>query len=512
MSSIDRRAFLAAAAVSVPAWVGLGPARAGGPAVALGPAEPFRPGDVIDRARAMAARAFVPPPAVPEAWTALDYDQYRNIRFRADRALWRGTQSPFEAQLFAPGFYFRHGARIAVVDNGEARPVRFERRAFRYSPDLPVLPDDPALDYSGFRLHGALNRDDYRDEFAVFQGASYFRAVARGQVYGLSARALALGTAEPEGEEFPFFRAFWIETPARDAACVRVHALLDSQSIAGAYSFDITPGEATEMAVRAVLFPRRDLDHPGIAPLTSMFLFDATNRHRFDDFRPAVHDSDGLMVVNGNGEQLWRPLANPPRLQVSHFLDADPKGFGLVQRSRDPGDFADLEARYHQRPSAWVEPGSGWGAGSVALVEIPTTREINDNIVAFWRPRATLMAGARHDFDYRLAWRNEPPALPDLARVVETASGARRAGGRIMAIDFAPGGRPLPAPDDVVADMVVRPGSVSPAVIQRNPATGGLRLAFTFDPEGADAVELRAQLRDRSRRPLSEVWLYRWTS
>ena len=292
---------------------------------------------------------------------------------------------------------------------------------------------------------------------------------------------------------------------------MRVHALLDSPSVAGAYRFDIAPGAQTEMAVSLRLFPRRDLSHPGIAPLTSMFLFDETNRSRFDDFRPSVHDSDGLMIANGNGEQLWRPLANPKRLQVSHFLDTDPKGFGLVQRSRDLADFADLEADYHRRPSAWVVPGAGWGRGSVALVEIPTDREINDNIVAFWRPSASLMVGARYDFDYSLIWCNKPPVTAGLARVVRTASGARRGGGRLMVIDFAATDRPLPEADQVVADMVVRPGTASPGVIQHNPDTGGLRLAFSFDLEGADAVELRAQLRDLDRRPLSEVWLYRWT-
>ncbi|NND49002.1 MAG: glucan biosynthesis protein G, partial [Rhizobiales bacterium] len=334
-----------------------------------------------------------------------------------------------------------------------------------------------------------------------------------GQAYGLSARGLAIDTAEPDGEEFPVFRAFWIETPDGDARFIRIHALLDSPSVAGAYRFDVVPGDATVMDVEATLYPRRDLSHIGIAPLTSMFLYDDTNRDHFDDFRPAVHDSEGLMVINGNGEQIWRPLANPSRLQISQFLDNNPRGFGLVQRNRALGAYSDLEARYEKRPSAWVIPADDWGRGSVALVEIPTRREINDNIVAYWRPSASMMMGGRYDLKYRLLWCWQPPEPSRrLIKVINTSMGAKGKTRRRVVIDFEAGEVPLPDPDDIRVDMWVRPGTASKPVLQKHPGTGGLRLAFSFDPEGADLLELRAQLRRPNRRPLSEVWLYRWTS
>ena len=176
------------------------------------------------------------------------------------------------------------------------------------------------LHYSGLRVRYRLNKPDYQDEFAVFQGASYFRAVAKDQVYGLSARGLAIDTAQPKGEEFPEFRQFWIRKPEPDSPSLVVYALLDSPSCAGAYRFTIRPGEETLMDVELKLFARRDLTHVGFAPLTSMFFFDDTNRARVDDFRSAVHDSDGLSMQTGQGEWLWRPLSNPSSVNMPNIL------------------------------------------------------------------------------------------------------------------------------------------------------------------------------------------------
>jgi glucans biosynthesis protein len=242
-----------------------------------------------------------------------------------------------------------------------------------------------------------------------------------------------------------------------------------------------------------------------------MFLFDRTNRNRFDDFRPSVHDSDGLLIANGNGETLWRPLANPIRLQVSSFLDENPRGFGLMQRSRSLSDFADLEARYENRPSLWIEPKGDWGPGAVTLVEIPADKEIYDNIVAYWRPRVPFAAGSEVRLEYRMNW-GDGPDLP-LAQVIDTAAGARVFGppGRIMVVDFA--SHPLLEGEPEDLDVVLASPHVllSQGVLQRNPATGGLRLAFSFDPGTRDHVELRAELR-RGGQAVSEVWLYRWTA
>ncbi len=227
----------------------------------------------------------------------------------------------------------------------------------------------------------------------MFQGASYFRAVAQHLLYGLSARGLAINTAEPSGEEFPAFTHFWIERPAPRASSIVIYALLESASTTGAYRFTVQPGVETVMDVELTLFPRADMHVVGIAPLTSMFLFDETNRGRLDDYRPEVHDSDGLQITSKTGEHIFRQLANPIKLQVSTFTTQPPQGFGLVQRSREQSDFQDFENLYERRPSAWVEPKGDWGAGAVELVEIPSGRESNDNIVAFWRPAQASESG-----------------------------------------------------------------------------------------------------------------------
>jgi glucans biosynthesis protein len=294
---------------------------------------------------------------------------------------------------------------------------------------------------------------------------------------------------------------------------VVLHALLDSPSCTGAYRFEITHGPVLEMRVRASLFAREEMEHIGLAPLTSMFLFDDTMRQRFSDFRPAVHDSDGLLIHNGAGEVIWRPLANPLQLQISAFADRNPRGFGLLQRKRRFSDFSDLEALYHRRPGLWVTPGEDWGPGAVTLVEIPADLEIYDNIVAYWRPAMPLAAGAEHRLSYSLHWGADPvAATADVpVKVLNTAIGGRPEGGQVVAIDFAPGPR---LPEDLEeVEILVRSstGTVTPGILQRNPETGGPRLAFTFDPQGATLAEFRAQLR-LAGEPLSEVWLYRWTA
>ncbi len=370
---------------------------------------------------------------------------------------------------------------------------------------------DDTLGYSGLRLRAELRQSGIFEEYAVFQGASYFRGIGTGDIYGLSARGLALNTGDQVGEEFPDFIAFWLEQPAAGTRRIVLHALLDSPSCTGAYRFEITHGQPLTMQVKAEIFARTDLTHVGIGPLTSMFLFDDMDRQRFDDFRPAVHDNDGLLIHNGGGEVIWRPLANPVTLQISAFGDINPRGFGLMQRSRRFNDFNDLEALYHRRPGLWVTPGEDWGRGSVHLIEIPADLEIYDNIVAYWRPAATISAGTSHKMNYRLDWGQDPAPQDGMPlRVLNTAAGGRPEGGRIFTIDFENADH---VPDDLTRiDRLVRSsaGEVTEGIIQRNPQTGGPRLAFTFMPGEAEWAEFRAQLR-LDGAPLSEVWLYRWT-
>lgn len=478
--------------------------------VALGEPLPFGTDILRDKAEELASRPYDPPQQVPLPWRELNYDQYRGIWFDERHALWRDTGRAAVVDFFPAGYLFDRPVAINAVADGQARPVLFDLNTFDKTDQFPDL-SAQGMGFSGFRLRGELEISGVFQEYAVFQGASYFRALARGQVYGLSARGLALGTGSPEGEEFPIFREFWIKAAEPSAPMVTVHALLDSPSVAGAYSFNIFKGEQTRMEVQCTLFPRVDLTAAGIAPGTSMFLFDQTNRTRFDDFREAVHDSDGLLMVNGAGEQIWRPLSNPPELGISHFVDSGTRGFGLMQRARETDDFADLQAHYERRPSLWVEPMGSWGPGQVVLVEIPADKEVYDNIVAFWRPAEPLRAGRAHHFAYRLHWCAAAPLDGTVAQVLNTRSGRHIfEQGRIFTIDFAEHSALGSDPAKLEARVHSRNGKISNPTVEYNPGTGGMRLAFMLDAADGARPEIRAELLRNGMR-VSEVWLYRWS-
>jgi glucans biosynthesis protein len=472
---------------------------------------PFDGSMVRQLARERAQSPYQPPDtALPALLKDIGYDEYRAIRFRPDRAHWREADLPFQVQFFHRGFLFAERVNIYEVNQGRARPIRYSPDQFSFG-DKPAPALEPGLGFAGFRLHSKLNRPDYYDEVAVFLGASYFRAVAKGQVFGLSARGLSINTAEPAGEEFPSFRSFWIERPAQGTQSIVVHALLDSRSTTGAYRFTIRPGEATVTDIEMALYPRAAIAQAGLGTLTSMFFFDAQDRNGIDDFRPAVHDSSGLAIHTGHGERLWRPLANPRDLQVSGFGDTNPRGYGLLQRRRNFSAFEDLEAQYEKRPSAWVEPIGDWGEGTVHLYEIPTGSEYNDNIVAFWRPKEPLQPKREYVYTYRLHWTTDDPNSHGLATFVDTRQGAADGNRRLFVLD-ATGEtlQKLPPDAQVRGEVSANTGKIVDVVTQPNPHTGGWRLSFYLDPEKADSVDLRARIM-RDQDVLSETWLFRWT-
>jgi glucans biosynthesis protein len=482
----------------------------------LAPDRPFDAETVVAMARALARSPYVSPKAVlPRELANLSYDQYRDIRFRPSATIWARPSRPFHLQLLSLGYLFTTPVEIAIVKDGRARHLAYRPEMFTTGEVMPGPLPSEDVGFSGFRLLHPINDPRRFDEVAVFQGATYFRSLGRDQVYGLSARGLALKVADPAGEEFPRFRAFWIEEPRPGSTTVTVHALLDSQSVTGAYRFEIRPGRDTTVRVDAVLFPRVELTGVGLAPGTSMFMFAPSDRAPADDFRPRIHDSDGLLVVNGRGEHLWRPLANPGRLQVSSFKDQTPRGFGLVQRDRNLADYQDFEAHFERRPSLWVEPIGDWGEGDVVLTEIPSDAEIHDNIVAFWRPRNPLAAGSEVRVSYRLSWGGEPRVARDRLRVLATAVGRADVRGptpvRRFVIDYSPDlprcrtRCALPS-----AAVTTSAGKVKDVVVVDNPLTRGYRVTFTLDPEQADLSELRVELRFEDSR-CAEVWLYRWT-
>ena len=486
-------------------------------AAATPPPKRFNFADVRRRAEMLASQPFqMPANNLPDFLKNLDYDQYRDIRFRAEKSLWRAEGLPFEIQFAPQGFLFDRRVTINVVGDGDSQPVEYASDLFDYGknkvPDN--LPND--LGFAGFKVLYPLHADSHYDEVAVFLGASYFRAVGQNQNYGLSARGLAIDTGLSKPEEFPWFREFWLEKPTKDTTELTVYALLDSQSVTGAYRFVIKPGLNTQIEVKASLFVRDRMQKIGIAPLTSMFLHGALHERFFDDFRPQVHDSDGLLMFTGNGEWIWRPLNNPLRLRISAYQDNNPRGFGLLQRDRNFDNYQDLEAHYHSRPSIWVEPQGEWGKGTVQLIEIPSNAERYDNIAAFWTPEKPVEAGQQLELSYRLILFLDLPNLSPGGRTLSTRVGAGGTGDfqpdrRRFATDFVGEALAKLAEDAPVTAVVsASTGQVQNVVIRKNPHTNGWRLSFELLPQSDNPSELRAFLK-LGNDVLTETWSYQWT-
>jgi periplasmic glucans biosynthesis protein len=471
---------------------------------------PFTYETLLADAKHRSATAYAPQRnRLPAGLDKLSPEQYRSIRFNPDAGIWRAEQLPFRLELLRAGYNLQTPVTVSTVENGAAQDLVATPAMFQMEAALPAQLAKVSLPLSGFRLRSRINSNKVWDEFLVFQGASYLRAVAKNLLYGLSARGLAIDTAEPSGEEFPVFTHFWIEQPGAHASAIVVYALLESESTTGAYRFTVQPGAETLIDVDLTLFPRNEMRVAGIAPLTSMFLFDETNRGHLDDYRPEVHDSDGLMITSASGEQIFRPLANPIKLQVSTYTTQQPQGFGLVQRSRQQSDFQDFDAQYERRPSAWVTPAGDWGLGSVELVEIPSGRETNDNIVAFWRPAQSLTPGHAAHFAYRITWSAEPAQPKGLGKTIATRSGASLDGKRrVFLLDFVGAGEKV---DGLHLDLTASAGRISNATLMANGALHGLRASFEMDPRDAELIELRLRVM-RGDRPVTETWLYRWTS
>ncbi len=475
---------------------------------------------VVARAKELSQKPYAPPAEqIPTFLRDLSYADFGKIRYRPDQALWRDERL-FEVQLFHLGFVYRTPVRINLVENGQVMRLPFRREMFDYS-DLSIpetLPDD--IGFAGFRINYPLHTPEYKDELAVFLGASYFRILGREQRFGSFARGLAVDTALPGGEEFPNFREFWLMAPEPHDTRVTVYALLDGPSVTGAYEFRIEPGTETIVEVASRIFCRAAIDKLGIAPLTSMFFVGENSARRFDDYRPEVHNADGLLIHSGKGEWIWRPLTNPTELRVSAFVDENPRGFGLMQRDRDFTNYLDVGAHFEQRLSLWMEPIGDWGQGNIELIEIPIGEETNDNIVAFWVPNRTINAGESLNYRYRLHAQLNDIYRPPLARTVRTRIGSPEIPGtedrfapevRLFVVDFQGGElKYLASAQPVEAVVIHSGGRVFDKVVIHNEVTGGWRAMFRFDPEGGTPVDLKMFLKLRGE-PVTESWTYLWT-
>lgn len=464
---------------------------------------------LLEAARAMRDRPYTPnttPLAAPFA--DLDYDAFRGIRPINGKAAMLPHGEAFAVDLLPPGLYFPDPVTIDRATPDGVQEIAFRPDLFTYEPRyFSDVPDtSPGAGFTGLRLRYPVNAPDRMDEVLVLQGASYFRAIGEAMVYGLSARTVAIGTGGPVAEEFPRFVHMRLH-PA-DGGAVRLEAMIDSPSLTGHLDLTVHPGPETQMDIVTTLFPRVDIDDIGIAPLTSMYLKGPMLSAVSDDFRPRVHDSDVLVIENGAGEHLWRPIANPRSVETSAFSDTAPRAFGLYQTARAFEAFQDTEARYHDRPSARVVPQSDWGPGAVMLVELPTGDEFMDNIVAFWRPQAPLIAGQDYRFAYRLTWTRDQPNIGTLPVIAQGRSGREhdRPGLRRYVIDVA-----TRAEDATLAHSVSEGAEISGVSVFPLADQDMTRITFLFSPGDLDAAEIRLSLRAPDGTPLSPVWLHRWT-
>ncbi len=470
--------------------------------------------DVAARARDLSSAVYkAPVSTLPQELRDLDYDAHRDIRFRPEKALWRAEKLPFELMFFHPGRSFQEPVRINTLDGSGSRRIDFDPALFDYGRNKLDPKKLRSLGFAGFRVHYPINKPGYKDEVLVFLGASYFRAVGQGQIYGLSARGAAIDTATAPGEDFARFSEFWIERPKAGASSLTIYALLDSQRMTGAYRFVLAPGSETTMQVQARLYPREAITKLGLAPLNSMFQF-GENQPGQDDYRPEVHDSDGLSIAGPNGDWIWRPLVNPKRLLVTSFASTNPKGFGLMQRDRAPTSYEDPEALYERRPSVWVEPIGNWGAGRVELVQIPTPDETNDNIVAFWVPDKPPAVKQPFNVVYRLHWQMTGTVPTSKGWVTQTRRGrgyVKQADGDInFVVDFdGPALRALKA--DARLQASVDTGGNAQLREQnlfRNQVSGAWRMTVRVKrTDAAKPVELRAEIK-QANQPITETWSY----
>lgn len=478
----------------------------------LSPAQVFSFDVLTARARDIAAKPYVAPTVEqPDILAKIDYDAHWKIKFRNEETLKVGD---VPVQFFHLGTYFRSPVRISVVENGQARDVEYDPRFFDMPADSPARQLTRGTGFAGFRLMDK----DLKSDWISFLGASYFRTAGPFGQYGMSARGLAIDSGMSKPEEFPSFTEFYIEKPKDGTADVTIYALLDSPSVAGAYRMDITrgaPGVGQTMQISSRLYFRNSVERLGVAPLTSMFWYSETNRVLAFDWRPEVHDADGLMMVMGNGEQIWRPLMNPPRVVTSSFATDNLQGFGLIQRDRRFENYEDDGVFYDKRASVWIKPEGDWGQGQVQLIEIPTDDEVYDNIVAFWNPATPPAPGTQVDYNYQLSWVDQAPVPQPLARTVSTRLGAGGVPGLPrpidelkIAIDFDGGDIGKYGQNQGVTPKVTVPDGVELVQAYALPVVGTSRWRLIFDIKapGIETADIRAYL-ERDGQPLTETWL-----
>jgi periplasmic glucans biosynthesis protein len=509
---MDRRTWLKLAATTAAAAAFPMPAFSQGSP----PSVPFSEDWLDGFARELGDKPYKPfEKRVEPALANLPFDQYNSaILFKEDQGIWRPDGVPFWIEpRHTAGPYYSYPVNLYSVEGAQAFKIPYSANAFEFKAPA-TRPQNPAQsDFAGFRAFGQLERPNVFKDFLSFLGGTNFHAIGSGMVPGVSARAFAINTGQAGGEDFPLFRSFWFQKPKPADSSLTIYGLFDSQNAAGWLKFVVTPGWNTVIDTEAAIYPRRRIPYAGIAPMASRFFFGPGTPPKRRDYRPRAHDSEALYIVNGAGEQIWRPLLNPERLQFSVFVDKKPKGFGLIQKERYFSSYQDAGEQFEKRPTLWIEPldGNIWNEGSIDLIELPAPDEKNENIVCFWRPKDGLGPGIGHRFRYRMHWCWNPPLESKQAVVTQTRVGEEKSGANAFIVDFytgdgcpACGGAPL-APAVAASAGEVR--NVSLAPLQ---AMGGTqRLRFDFVPSGSDPIDLRAHLTANGK-PVSDTWIFRW--
>jgi glucans biosynthesis protein len=462
-----------------------------------------------------AREPFVKTPMMEVDTGRITYDHYQHIKFRGNKTYWRDENLPFQLEFMHPGMHYIRPIALYAWEDGKENPIRFSSSYFDYTEvkALDIPRDEPKMGFTGFRILsklGRTERDAPYNETLVFQGASYFRALGQDQRYGQSARGLAVNTSIEGQEEFPDYTSFWLEKPAPDARQLVFCALLDSPSLTGASRFVLTPGKATDMEVETLLYPRKDnIAEIGVAPLTSMFFHGENSTQQYGDYRPEVHDSDGLLIQQGE-QWRWQPLVEVPYFNLGSVPVEKLSGFGLMQRDRNFDHYQDLEAWYHQRPGVWVEPLEDWGKGSVQLLRLHTDSDIVDNVVAYWKSERGQALDHLH---YRLSWRSDDPESETVGKVYATHVTNRAVDalpghkGRIrFIVDFNGLPKLKKAP---LAEVVFNgKGEARPAVVQENPYINGWRVIAVVYPDNCEEpMELNIHLTSGGT-AVSETWSY----